>query len=117
MEFKGVSVESLTAKCAKTANKKGSVPCRLFRLEAFPVKKGVSLIEWERLWGEAIRGLSESCRAGGREGDLPDLRGRGRGEGGIRTPGPRKDNGFQDRRYRPLSHLSEGEHYTTGFSS
>ncbi len=28
------------------------------------------------------------------------------GERGIRTPGPVKDNGFQDRRFRPLSHLS-----------
>ena len=28
------------------------------------------------------------------------------GEGGIRTPGPLRVNGFQDRRYRPLSHLS-----------
>ena len=30
------------------------------------------------------------------------------GEGGIRTPGPFRVNGFQDRRFRPLSHLSEG---------
>ena len=29
------------------------------------------------------------------------------GEGGIRTPGPLRVNGFQDRRYRPLSHLSK----------
>src|SRR5690606_36280951 len=28
------------------------------------------------------------------------------GEGGIRTPGPSRANGFQDRRFRPLSHLS-----------
>ena len=28
------------------------------------------------------------------------------GEGGIRTPGPFRVNGFQDRRFRPLSHLS-----------
>ena len=28
------------------------------------------------------------------------------GEGGIRTPGPVKVNGFQDRRNRPLCHLS-----------
>jgi hypothetical protein len=28
------------------------------------------------------------------------------GEGGIRTPGPSPVNGFQDRRFRPLSHLS-----------
>ena len=28
------------------------------------------------------------------------------GEGGIRTPGPLRVNGFQDRRFRPLSHLS-----------
>src|SRR5712692_2009672 len=28
------------------------------------------------------------------------------GEGGIRTPGPVRINGFQDRRFRPLSHLS-----------
>ena len=28
------------------------------------------------------------------------------GEGGIRTPGPVKVNGFQDRRDRPLCHLS-----------
>src|SRR3569832_2961381 len=28
------------------------------------------------------------------------------GEGGIRTPGPLRANGFQDRRFRPLSHLS-----------
>lgn|GEM_PF-2748054 len=29
------------------------------------------------------------------------------GEGGIRTPGPLRVNDFQDRRFRPLSHLSE----------
>ncbi len=29
------------------------------------------------------------------------------GEGGIRTPGPLTVNGFQDRRIRPLCHLSE----------
>ncbi len=28
------------------------------------------------------------------------------GERGIRTPGPVTDNGFQDRRIRPLCHLS-----------
>lgn len=28
------------------------------------------------------------------------------GEGGIRTPGRLPFNGFQDRRFRPLSHLS-----------
>ena len=28
------------------------------------------------------------------------------GERGIRTPGPVTVNGFQDRRFRPLSHLS-----------
>ena len=28
------------------------------------------------------------------------------GEGGIRTPGPLPVNGFQDRRIRPLCHLS-----------
>ena len=28
------------------------------------------------------------------------------GEGGIRTPGPLRVNGFQDRRDRPLCHLS-----------
>jgi hypothetical protein len=30
------------------------------------------------------------------------------GEGGIRTPGPLQVNGFQDRRDRPLCHLSFG---------
>jgi hypothetical protein len=29
------------------------------------------------------------------------------GEGGIRTPGPFRVNGFQDHRFRPLSHLSK----------
>ena len=29
------------------------------------------------------------------------------GETGIRTPGTSRYNGFQDRRYRPLSHLSK----------
>ena len=28
------------------------------------------------------------------------------GEGGIRTPGPVTVNGFQDRRVKPLCHLS-----------
>ena len=34
------------------------------------------------------------------------------GEGGIRTPGPFRVNGFQDRRIRPLCHLSDqaGKH-------
>ena len=31
------------------------------------------------------------------------------GERGIRTPGPLLDNGFQDRRIRPLCHLSVKE--------
>ncbi len=31
------------------------------------------------------------------------------GERGIRTPGPVKINGFQDRRIRPLCHLSNVE--------
>ena len=35
------------------------------------------------------------------------------GERGIRTPGPVKINGFQDRRIRPLCHLSENP---SGFS-
>ena len=30
------------------------------------------------------------------------------GEGGIRTHGPLRDNGFRDRPIRPLSHLSSG---------
>ncbi len=30
------------------------------------------------------------------------------GERGIRTPGTSRYNGFQDRRIRPLCHLSEG---------
>ena len=32
------------------------------------------------------------------------------GEGGIRTPGRLPPNGFQDRRFRPLSHLSKPEY-------
>jgi hypothetical protein len=32
-----------------------------------------------------------------------------RGERGIRTPGPLQVNGFQDRRNRPLCHLSAGK--------
>ena len=31
------------------------------------------------------------------------------GEGGIRTPGASQLNGFQDRRNRPLCHLSKGQ--------
>ena len=31
------------------------------------------------------------------------------GEGGIRTPGPVTVNGFQDRRDRPLCHLSNAD--------
>ena len=31
------------------------------------------------------------------------------GERGIRTPGPSQVNGFQDRRNRPLCHLSVGK--------
>ena len=36
------------------------------------------------------------------------LRKRSGGEGGIRTPGTFQFNGFQDRRIRPLCHLSMG---------
>ncbi len=36
------------------------------------------------------------------------------GGGGIRTPGSLRLNGFQDRRYRPLSHPSENDLCTTG---
>ena len=34
------------------------------------------------------------------------------GERGIRTPGPFRVNGFQDRRFRPLSHLSRALQHT-----
>ena len=34
------------------------------------------------------------------------------GEGGIRTPGASQLNGFQDRRNRPLCHLSKGQKYS-----
>ncbi len=37
------------------------------------------------------------------------------GERGIRTPGPVTVNGFQDRRFRPLSHLSERGLIITAF--
>ncbi len=37
------------------------------------------------------------------------------GEGGIRTPGPFRVNGFQDHRFRPLSHLSEKQFLDTRF--
>lgn len=37
------------------------------------------------------------------------------GETGIRTLGRFPFNGFQDRRNRPLCHLSEGEYIATGF--
>ena len=37
------------------------------------------------------------------------------GKRGIRTPGPVKVNGFQDRRDRPLRHLSEIERKGTAF--
>ena len=37
------------------------------------------------------------------------------GEGGIRTPGRLPFNGFQDRRFRPLSHLSSAHHCTVLF--
>ena len=37
------------------------------------------------------------------------------GERGIRTPGPVKINGFQDRRIRPLCHLSKVEFYFARF--
>ena len=33
------------------------------------------------------------------------------GERGIRTPGASQLNGFQDRRNRPLCHLSKGQKY------
>ena len=38
------------------------------------------------------------------------------GERGIRTPGTSQFNGFQDRRYRPLSHLSKRQYDTLSFS-
>ena len=37
------------------------------------------------------------------------------GEGGIRTPGASQLNGFQDRRNRPLCHLSKGQKYGKDF--
>jgi hypothetical protein len=39
------------------------------------------------------------------------------GERGIRTPGPVTVNGFQDRRNRPLCHLSEGKSSKPAFSA
>jgi hypothetical protein len=37
---------------------------------------------------------------------LEEIDSKGGGERGIRTPGPVTVNGFQDRRIRPLCHLS-----------
>ena len=37
------------------------------------------------------------------------------GEGGIRTPGSFRPNGFQDRRDRPLCHLSVKRYETQNF--
>ena len=39
------------------------------------------------------------------------------GERGIRTPGPVTVNGFQDRRIRPLCHLSAAKVRLDGFSN
>ncbi len=39
------------------------------------------------------------------------------GEGGIRTPGASQLNGFQDRRNRPLCHLSKGQKWRKFFKS
>jgi hypothetical protein len=36
-------------------------------------------------------------------------------ERGIRTPGPFQVNGFQDRRFKPLSHLSNMEQLYQSF--
>ena len=36
------------------------------------------------------------------------------GEGGIRTPGSSQINGFQDRRNRPLCHLSSSSAFALG---
>ena len=44
------------------------------------------------------------------------LKGFARGERGIRTPGPVTVNGFQDRRNRPLCHLSGGKGKEIAFS-
>ena len=41
----------------------------------------------------------------------------GSGERGIRTPGTSRFNGFQDRRIRPLCHLSEADKSRTFFNS
>ena len=38
------------------------------------------------------------------------------GERGIRTPGASQLNGFQDRRNRPLCHLSKGQKYNNFFN-
>jgi hypothetical protein len=37
------------------------------------------------------------------------------GERGIRTPGPVTVNGFQDRRFKPLSHLSGAKIHSEPF--
>ena len=57
------------------------------------------------------------CRAAERknDGSYPPLRLKKSGKRGIRTPGTSRFNGFQDRRNRPLCHLS-GSKSSTLFS-
>ena len=54
----------------------------------------------------SLTNRQENCGSPNHPGSAPARLARGGGEGGIRTHGPLRDNGFRDRPNRPLSHLS-----------
>src|SRR6185295_784179 len=60
---------------------------------------------YERAW-DLFTNRQENCGSPNHPGSAPARLARGGGEGGIRTHGPLRDNGFRDRPNRPLSHLS-----------
>ena len=69
---------------------------------------GVTAVVWRRSARTRLsekRGFDSTIDYSWQEGRASPCS-RDGGEGGIRTHGPSRVNGFQDRRFRPLSHLS-----------
>ena len=83
----------------------------MIRTTPWEVSRDVKLhprdeVDWHTL--EGVRALREAFATNKKESVLANSL-IFSGEGGIRTPGPVTVNGFQDRRDRPLCHLSNAD--------
>ena len=77
-------------------------------LKGEPQKQRNSFAKWQTAFFISLSAGKQACAEGNEKTRLLSLPGFSvfGGEGGIRTPGTSQFNGFQDRRNRPLCHLS-----------